>query len=137
MTMPAIKILDEGGDGYRPGACNIGPAEIERRRRSGIAGMLAAAALAIVLVVVDAAPLVRLTVAAPLFFGFLGLVQARLHFCVGFGLAGMRNFGSLGSAARVEDRAAHAADVRRAIGVAAALALASAVIAVGFALLPI
>jgi len=50
---------------YRPGVCNIGPAEIARRRRSGHVGVITAVILFGVLVVIDAPPLARFLVAAP------------------------------------------------------------------------
>ncbi len=78
--MTAIQYLDQPQDGYRPGACNIGPAEIARRRRSGVAGLTVAAALAVLTLVADVAPVLRLAVALPLFVGILGFVQARMRF---------------------------------------------------------
>ena len=44
MSTPDIDLVP-ATDGYRPGACNIGPAEIARRRRAGIVGLAAAAVL--------------------------------------------------------------------------------------------
>ena len=40
--------------GYRPGACNIGPEEIARRRRGGLTGVGMAVAIAIGLVAIGA-----------------------------------------------------------------------------------
>ena len=135
--MTAIQYLDEPADGYRPGACNIGPAEISRRRRSGYLGLGVAAALAVGLVVTDAAPVLRLAVGAPLFVGLLGFAQAQLRFCVGFATMGLRNFGALGGESKVGDRAAHRADLRRATVITAGCAAAAGAVAVGFALLPL
>ena len=42
---------------YEPGVCNIGPAEIARRRRAGHLGLAATLVLLVVLVAVDAARL--------------------------------------------------------------------------------
>ena len=123
MSMPMIA-LDESPDGYRPGACNIGPAEIARRRRSGIVGLAIAAGLAAALLLVSAPPAVRWLVALPLAGGVIGLLQARLRFCAGFGIAGVRNFGPLGRVGRVEDPAARRADRARALAIAAAGAAA-------------
>src|SRR6187402_3761141 len=50
---------------YQPGVCNIGPAEIARRRRAGHIGLIAAVALFAVLVAVGAPPIARLLVAIP------------------------------------------------------------------------
>ena len=100
---------------YEPGACNIGPAEIARRRRTGIAGVAAALILAAGLFIVGAPPVARIVVALPLLAGAVGLIQARFRFCVGFALAGLRNFGPLGAAERVTDHADHRADLQRAV----------------------
>lgn len=135
--MTALEYLDPPADGYRAGACNIGPAEIARRRRTGIVGLATAGVLAIGLLAVGAPPLARLLVGVPLFFGLMGLVQAQLRFCVGFALAGLRNLGSLGAQSKVEDAGARAADRRRALGVGLAVAAAAGVGAVLFALLPL
>jgi len=135
--MTAIQYLDQPQGGYQPGACNIGPAEIARRRRAGIVGVAVALVLAVVLILADVAPVLRLAVVAPLFVGILGFVQARLRFCVGFAAAGLRNLGALGDGSKVDDRAARSADLRRAAIVAIAVAAVSGAIAVGFALLPI
>ncbi|HEY4946227.1 MAG TPA: hypothetical protein VIH94_08780 [Candidatus Limnocylindrales bacterium] len=59
---------------YRPGVCNIGPAEISRRRRSGILGIVAALALAAGLLLVGAPTAVRWLVALPLAGGAAGAV---------------------------------------------------------------
>lgn len=131
-----IQYLDET-NGYQPGVCNIGPAEIRRRRFIGFAGMAAAVALGLSLVAIDAPAIARLLVALPLAAGFEGLIQARLRFCAGYGLAGLRNMGEIGQAARVEDPAARAADRRRAAMIHGTAAVAGLAIAVLFALLPI
>ena len=44
---------------YRPGICNIGPAEIARRRRAGHVGLLVTIVAFAALVVIDAPPLTR------------------------------------------------------------------------------
>jgi hypothetical protein len=121
---------------YEPGACNIGPAEIARRRRAGIAGIAAAIVLAAGLFIIGAPPVARIMVALPLSVGAIGLLQARFHFCVGFALAGLRNFGPLGATELVTDRAAHRADLRRAALVSLASAAIGVAGAVVLALLP-
>jgi hypothetical protein len=119
MSMPQIT-YDTAPDGYRPGGCNIGPAEIARRRRSGWVGLGAAAALAAGLLFVDAPVVARLLVAIPLAVGAVGFLQAHFRFCAAYGAAGIRNFGPLGSTERVEDADARRADRAKAIGIAVA-----------------
>ena len=47
---PRSPILATDPTGYQPGVCNIGPAEIARRRRAGHTGLLATVALFAILV---------------------------------------------------------------------------------------
>ena len=99
---------------YEPGVCNIGPAEIARRRRS------ANTATAITLVVAAWLLLARwpdVTRLALLPFATASAVtwlQVTRRFCVAFGAAGILNFGSLGTTISVEDAEARAADRRTA-----------------------
>ena len=124
-------------DSYQPGVCNIGPAEIRRRRHIGYVGVAAAAVLGLFLLAVDAPAAARLLIALPLAGGIDGLIQARLKFCAGYGLAGLRNMEGIGQAERVEDAAARAVDRRRALVIHAAAALAGLAVAVPFTLLPL
>jgi hypothetical protein len=99
---------------YEPGVCNIGPAEIARRRRAGHVGLLVALGLLAALIVVDAPPLARLLVILPAAASASGYLQAWLKFCAGFGLRGVFNFGPLGAATTITDSEALARDRRRA-----------------------
>jgi hypothetical protein len=99
---------------YRPGACNIGPAEIARRRRAGHVGLLATVVSLGVLVAIDAPPAARLIVGLPAAVAASGYLQARLRFCAGFGSRGVVNFGPLGQTQEVADGDARAQDRSRA-----------------------
>jgi hypothetical protein len=124
-------------DAYRPGSCNIGPAEIARRRRAGHVGVLATVVLFAVLVIVDVPPLVRLLVALPAATAASGYLQAWLKFCAGFGSRGLFNFGPLGELQQTVDADSRARDRARAnqIGLAGlAIGVAVGVVA---ALLPL
>jgi hypothetical protein len=125
--------VDQGD--YRPGACNIGPAEIARRRRIGLLQLGAALGLAAVLVVIDAPAWARLGVWPLLAGAFITLEQVRRRFCVAFGMAGVRNFGPLGHPERVEDERARAADRRAAIVLATYCSVAAAVVTGAFVVL--
>jgi hypothetical protein len=105
---------------YVPGACNIGPAEIARRRWVGHAGVVATVALAAVLLALDAAPAWRLLLALPAALAAAGYLQAWLRFCADFGWRGVYNFGALGRQERVAAEEARAQDRRRALLVGAA-----------------
>ncbi|MFI5225127.1 MAG: hypothetical protein ACHQ3P_00465 [Candidatus Limnocylindrales bacterium] len=117
---------------YTPGVCNIGPAEIARRRRAGHVGALLTVGLLIVLVAVDAPPLVRLVVALPASVTAISYLQAWLRFCAGFGSRGIFNFGDLGQTEMVANEEDRARDRSRAtrIGVAGgAIGLAVGILA--------
>ena len=117
---------------YQPGVCNIGPAEITRRRRAGHTGLIAAVGLFAALVLIGAPDWTRLLVGIPAIISASGYIQAHLRFCAGFGSAGVFNFGELGPTERVQSAADRARDRARAtqIGVASfAIGLAVALIA--------
>ena len=131
-----VELLDAGG-GYEAGACNIGPAEIARRRRAGLMGIGIALVLAIALVVIDAPTWTRAIVFLPLASGIVSLEQVRRRFCVGFALAGLRNFGALGQETHVTDDADRAADRRAALVMVGYSSVIAAVFTVAFVLLPV
>jgi hypothetical protein len=102
------------GAEYRPGVCNIGPAEITRRRRAGHAGLLVTVAVLAALVAIDAPPLARLILVLPAAAAASGYLQAWLKFCAGFGSRGIFNFGPVGDTQQVVDEDARARDRARA-----------------------
>jgi hypothetical protein len=99
---------------YRPGVCNIGPAEIARRRRAGHVGLLVTVAAYAVLVAIDAPPLARLILILPAATAASGYLQAWLKFCAGFGSRGIFNLGPVGDTQQVVDEEARARDRARA-----------------------
>jgi hypothetical protein len=118
-------------DQYVPGTCNIGPAEVARRRRVGHLGLALTALLAVVLLALGAARPWRLLLALPATMAAAGYLQARLRFCFDYGFRGVHNFDALGHQQRVAAEAARAADRRRAL----AVALASLAVGLAVALL--
>ncbi|MEX1296523.1 MAG: hypothetical protein AB1Z67_10160 [Candidatus Limnocylindrales bacterium] len=122
---------------YQPGVCNIGPAEIRRRRLIGYLGLAAAVVVALLLLAVDAPAWMRLGLALPVAVGLEGLIQARERFCAGFAMAGLQNMGELGSETAVEDDEARAADRRKAMRIHATAIAGSLIAGVTFAVLPI
>ena len=132
-----IQYVDTCAGEYRPGVCNIGPAEIRRRRQIGYLGLAAAVAIAAVLLALDAPAWTRLVIALPVAGALSGFIQAQTKFCAGFAMAGLQNMGELGQQVQVEDAAARSADRRKALliqGAAIAGGLAAGIL---FALLPI
>lgn len=122
--------------GYRPGACNIGPAEIRRRWLSGHVGLVATLGLLMALLAVDVAPAVRLLIALPAAAATIGYLQAYLRFCAAFGLTGIYNFGGRAEAQSVADSAARARDRRRALMLLAGGALIGLAVGIGAMLVP-
>lgn len=117
-------------DVYVPGVCNIGAAEIGRRRRAGHVGVVVTVVLLAVLLWLDADRWWRLVLVLPAAGAASGYLQARLRFCGGFAARGVYNFGELGETERVLAEESQALDRRRArqillgslaIGVAVAL----------------
>lgn len=121
------------GSSYEPGVCNIGPAEIARRRMVGHVGLVATVILFAVLEAIGAPHAVRLLLALPAAAAASGYLQAWLKFCAGFGSRGIFNFGQVGRTEQVPDADARSRDRRRAgeIGLASlAIGLGVAVAAV-------
>jgi len=100
---------------YQPGVCNIGPAEIRRRRRSGYWGLGVAVVFLLVAFALGWAAPWRLLVALPVFLAAQGFLQAAFHFCVGFASRGLYNFGDLGLEESVQDAEFRRTDQRKAL----------------------
>jgi len=115
---------------YQPGVCNIGPAEIRRRRMSGWIGVGLSVAFLAVALALDWAPAWRLLVFLPAFLAAQGFLQAAFHFCVGFASRGLFNFGELGHEETVDQAEFRRADQRKALQITALSFLAAALVAV-------
>lgn len=111
--------------------CNIGPAEIARRRRSAVVFTAVAAVVAVGLVAAHVSPVGRLVLFPFAAGAAVNWLQVVHRFCVAFGALGIENFGPRGGYVPV-DPAQRAADRRRVvqlvlegslIGAAATLAL--------------
>jgi len=76
---------------YIPGVCNIGPAEISRRRRAGWIGTGASVLLLLLFILFSAPPIYRLIIFLPVTSAASGFLQAYFHFCAGFGFKGVYN----------------------------------------------
>lgn len=116
-------------DVYQPGVCNIGPAEIRRRRQSGWVGSAIAAAYLAAAFALDWAPAWRLLVFLPVFLAAQGFLQAAFHFCVGFASRGLFNFGELGAEESVYESEFRRADRRKALQITALAFAIAAVVA--------
>jgi hypothetical protein len=79
---------------YIPGVCNIGTAEIRRRRQSGWTGLGATIVLWGLFLVLHVPAPWRLLLCLPAMVGAAGFLQAAFHFCAAFGMRGVFNFAS-------------------------------------------
>lgn len=98
---------------YEPGVCNIGPAEIRRRRMAGHIGVIATLVVLAALIILDAPPVARLILILPAAGAASGYLQPWFRFCAGFGSRGIFNFEALGDSTTVTDPDALARDRRR------------------------
>lgn len=78
---------------YIPGVCNIGRAEIAKRKQAGWIGTIVTIAVWIVLFVVRVPATWQLLLFLPASLAASGFLQAFMHFCAGFGSRGLFNFG--------------------------------------------
>lgn len=115
---------------YIPGVCNIGPAEIARRKQSGWLGLSVTIALGALLAWLDTSSIWWLTLFFPATMSATGFLQASMHFCAHFGFSSLVNFGEVGKTDTVLQAESRAKDRRKAwqilissilIGVAVAL----------------
>lgn len=124
-------------DGYRAGACNIGPAEIRARRQSGHVGLAVTIGVLAALLIFRVDPVWRLLLFVPAAGAASGYLQAAMRFCANYGWRGVFNFGEqIRDTTGVTDAAAAAADRRTALRIALMSATIGLVVAVGAVLLP-
>ena len=122
---------------YEPGACNIGPEEIARRRRAGHTGLIVSVGLFALLLAVTAPHWMRLVLVVTAAASASGYLQAWLHFCAGFGSAGVYNLGPLGTVQRVVDPQARSRDRRKSLQIGLASVAIGLAVGIGAVLLPI
>jgi hypothetical protein len=118
---------------YQAGVCNIGGAEVARRRQVAYLGAVLFLAAAAFSIINNYSAVASLIVIIPALIFSIGLVQSRKRFCLAYGLMGTFNFAKLGSITKVEDKAALAADRKTALAILVqslglSLALTSAIV---------
>jgi hypothetical protein len=84
---------DTSKSDYIPGVCNIGPAERRARRMAGWIGLVTTIALWTIFILARTPQIWRLFVFLPASMAATGFLQSALHFCAGFGMKGVFNFG--------------------------------------------
>ena len=118
--------------GYNPGECNIGSAEIRRRTQSGWAGLTLTVILWGALIAFRVLAPWRLLLFFPAFFGAVGFLQAAMHFCAGFAMRGVFNFGpQVGQTSAIEKEEFKLKDRRKAGQIILLSALIGIVVALG------
>src|SRR3989338_1590612 len=89
-------------DKYIPGVCNIGPAEIKKRKQAGLIGVRVTGVLVVLFIWLDSSSIWRLTLFIPAMMSATGFLQAYMHFCAYFGFASLFNFGDVGKTDSVQ-----------------------------------
>ncbi len=112
--------------GYQPGVCNIGPAEIQKRKEIGIGSALVASGFSFIAAVFHFPLLIKLIVFIPAIIAAVSFVQVYFHFCVAFGLSNVFNLGGVaGKTESIIEKEARELDRRQAwklIGIATSIA---------------
>lgn len=110
--------------------CNIGGAEVARRKKVAQAGGTLFIAYSVAVFVMGLSLTATAGAFLPAMIFAIGFVQSRKKFCLAYGLMGTFNFKELGSLSKVVDKQSIAADrktalliILRSTGVALALTL--------------
>jgi hypothetical protein len=118
---------------YIPGVCNIGRAEITKRKQAGWVGVIATIAVWIVLFAVRVQAAWQLLLFIPASLAASGFLQAYMHFCAGFGSRGVFNFGpeagKTETVMQAEFRAKDRKKARQILGLSLIIGVAVAVMA--------
>ena len=121
---------------YISGVCNIGPSEIQQRKRVAIGGLFALVISYISLVVAGASTSARFVLFVPAMIASVGYVQARKKFCLAFGFMGTFNFGKVGQLSKIQSAEEKRADRKTALSILGkSLVIALAITAI-LALIP-
>ena len=113
---------------YIPGTCNIGPAEIRRRRIVMWLGCVLSIVTLASYTQNHATRFDRLIIALPAFVFSIGFVQSRKKFCLAFGFMGAFNFGKVGAITKVLTPEQRAADRKTALTLLGQAVLLTAII---------
>lgn len=87
---------------YVPGVCNIGPAEINKRKQMGWIGLVITVVILVLLIWLDTASIWKLILFFPAMISTVGFFQAYMHFCAHFGLSSIYNFKDVGKTDTVQ-----------------------------------
>ncbi len=104
---------------YQAGVCNIGGAEIKRRKQVAKIGATFFLITAIYLILTDANSASAAFALIPAMLASVGFVQSRKKFCFAFGLMGTFNFAEAGKMSKVVSKEELSADRRMALSIIA------------------
>jgi hypothetical protein len=86
---------------YQSGVCNIGPAEIKRRRQGALVGAVLFAISTLLFVVTNASTSTRLITFIPALLFAVGIIQSKRKFCVAYGFMGVFSLEKLGATKKI------------------------------------
>lgn len=110
---------------YVPGSCNIGAAEIQRRKRIGFIGLGIAFLIFLILEIIDAPKPYRFLIFPPVFYSLSGFIQARHRFCYIYGWRGVFSMSGRKQFHSIAEKAAHRKDVWTAVKIISLVTLGS------------
>lgn len=102
---------------YQAGVCNIGGAEVAKRKQLSYVGGLIFLLFLLIAVLQDFSLTETSVAFAPAILFSVGFIQSRRKFCLAYGLMGTFNFAKIGTLSRVEDRDSLKADRSTAISI--------------------
>lgn len=101
---------------YKPGVCNIGKNEIQKRYGLAVVAFVISTILVYSILAFNLPHWSLLLSFIPLVMGFEGFYQGYFKFCAGFASAGIYDFtGSGGSKSKVTDSNSHKKDMKKAM----------------------
>ena len=120
---------------YQPGLCNIGGAEVARRKQVAQFGGALYLIFSLIFIIKNYSLSLTAVIFLPAMIFAVGFIQSRRKFCLAFGLMGTFNFQRVGTLTKIEDRESLAADRRtaltillQALGLALALTAATSLL---------
>jgi hypothetical protein len=123
---------------YVPGVCNIGEAEIRKRKRIGWAWLIATIMIFAVFMIPGVPRSWRLVLILTSTISASGFLQARMRFCAYFGALGIFNFGDdFSKKDTVQQAEFRAKDRRKALQIITYSAIIGIVVAAGAFYLPV
>jgi hypothetical protein len=112
---------------YKAGVCNIGPDEINKRKRIGYIGTALALFYIAAAEWFDFPQVWKLIAFAPIVYAVSGYMQARRRFCFLFGLMGISKVNKE-AYTRISDEQAKSSDVRKSLWLIAEIFIISTII---------